>query len=192
MSEIDILKKKEIKSVKSFGLSSEAISKIDLLSAKHSIPKSQLVENLILNFTQKSFEYEWSIYVKAISKQGARIGRYTAYKDPAVSAFEYAVKQACKKWWAAKEPLVGPVRGDITFVHVAPKTSTVGYNRKDLDNMAKAFLDAIKTVVVGDDSQFVELKLAKEYGDKDEIIFKFESCEMSPRWQKAGKKYKWK
>lgn len=188
----NLLKKKENKLVKSFGISVEASEKIDLLSGRHDIPKSQLIENIIMNINDvEVFKHEFRCDVEAVSKQGAKFGYGKAYKEPKVAAYEYVVGRECKRWWKGQEPLSGPIRAEAVFTLKAPKTTSVGYARKDLDNMAKALLDAVKGIVMVDDSQLVELNLKKEYGDADEVVFRFCQVSVSSRWKKAGKKWKW-
>ena len=55
--------------------------------------------------------------------------------------------------------------------------------KPDLDNVAKAILDALNSIVYKDDNQVVELHIKKLYSDDPRVIVKIEVIE----WKKYGK-----
>jgi crossover junction endodeoxyribonuclease RusA len=94
-------------------------------------------------------------------------------KTHAVHAYRQAVAQAAKT--AGCEPHPEPVNVVIDFVFARPKShlrkSGVREDapvlpRSDLDNMAKAVLDALNGVAWVDDSQVSRLVVEKSYGSE--------------------------
>lgn len=77
-----------------------------------------------------------------------------------------------------------PLSMRLTFVFAPPKSYTkkkleavksgeLRYTKKpDLDNLAKAILDACNNTVYKDDSQIITLSINKEYGHTDHVAVK--------------------
>ena len=77
-----------------------------------------------------------------------------------------------------------PLAMRLTFVFAPPKSYTkkkleavksgeLRYTKKpDLDNLAKAILDACNNTVYKDDSQIITLSINKEYGHTDHVAVK--------------------
>lgn len=77
-----------------------------------------------------------------------------------------------------------PVAVHLNFVYSIPTSyakkkrqsaqdGTLRYvKRPDLDNLAKAILDALNGTIYQDDSQVVELSINKEYGNTDHVSIK--------------------
>lgn len=77
-----------------------------------------------------------------------------------------------------------PLAVALTFVFSPPKSYTknklkavqrgeLRYVKKpDLDNLAKAILDALNDTVYKDDSQIINLSVNKEYGHTDHVLIK--------------------
>lgn len=77
-----------------------------------------------------------------------------------------------------------PLAMRLTFVFTPPKSYTkkkleavksgeLRYTKKpDLDNLAKAILDACNNTVYKDDSQIITLSINKEYGHTDHVAVK--------------------
>ena len=75
-----------------------------------------------------------------------------------------------------------PLAMRLTFVFAPPKSYTkkkieavksgeLRYTKKpDLDNLAKAILDACNNTVYKDDSQIITLSINKEYGHTDHVL----------------------
>lgn len=91
-----------------------------------------------------------------------------AYK----AAVQMAFREACKS-----PPLVGPLRVDLVFVFPRPrakiwKTKPMPREnhtaKPDLDNLAKATLDALNALAFIDDSQVAELTIKKWIASGDE------------------------
>lgn len=91
-----------------------------------------------------------------------------AYK----AAIQMAFREACKL-----SPLVGPLRVDLVFVFPRPrakiwKTKPMPREnhtaKPDLDNLAKATLDALNALAFIDDSQVAELTIKKWIASGDE------------------------
>ena len=88
--------------------------------------------------------------LKPIPKQRPRFGNGRAFTPATTRAYEDTLGWRFRQ--AAKVPLLGPIRVGIAF-----ETSS----RADVDNLAKAVLDAGNGILYGDDSQVVSLIISK-------------------------------
>lgn len=118
---------------------------------------------------------------KAVAKGRPRtavIGGHARIFTPAKTrAYEAHGRLAAQVAMAGRAPLEGPVTCRITAVLPIPQSmpkrkraeAIAGTlrpaTRPDVDNYAKAGMDAINTIVVRDDSQVVTLLASKRYGD---------------------------
>ena len=124
----------------------------------------------------------FDVFVKGIPRpQGRpRIVRFpngkAGLKDPDISRdWKNYVRMVAGETWG-RAPEEGPVALFLTFYLPIPRSwskkrrmaALAGEiwptGRPDLDNLAKAVIDAIIGVVIADDRQIVELSVAKFYG----------------------------
>ena len=99
-----------------------------------------------------------------------RTGR--AYTPAKTKAHESHLKRLLIEAYGLGEPMAGPVAVTILFGLKRPKGVSAKKRpypavKPDLDNLAKAVLDALNEVVIADDNQVVKLTLEKcyqEYG----------------------------
>lgn len=85
---------------------------------------------------------------------------------------------------APAKPIEGPVSVIITFYMPIPKATNkktreqmlngvcLHVRRPDLDNMAYMVTNAMKELVYEDDSQIVDLKISKRYGEVPKTVIK--------------------
>ena len=117
----------------------------------------------------------------------ARRGNFvTTYDTPKIKTYKKHIEIAVRNEMVSKgvrmsqEPLI--ITLDFTF---APPKSYPKYKVKeimsgkikftknvDVDNLAKAIMDAINGVAYEDDRQVIELNVRKQYGEKDAIHIK--------------------
>jgi Holliday junction resolvase RusA-like endonuclease len=103
---------------------------------------------------------------KARARTVAQGGRVHSYTPEATKAWEQAVQ------WAAKphrpeSPLTCPLAVAMVFYLPRPQRCKREYPsvRPDIDNYAKAILDALNGVMWADDGQIVQLTASKSYGE---------------------------
>lgn len=105
-------------------------------------------------------------------KSGNFIQIYTP--DKKVKPYKEAIRLVATQAMAGRKPMEGPLAVAIFFYIDRPKSHTKKQRecewhaqKPDLDNLAKAVLDALKEVTWSDDSQIAELRLRKQwaYGD---------------------------
>lgn len=90
-----------------------------------------------------------------------------AYKDWKAEA-ERLIEQAMDKEITATFYDV-PLQVMLTCVVVKPKTSKLREPKGDVDNYAKAIMDALTTAGAwGDDDQVIDLRVVKRWADKGE------------------------
>lgn len=106
------------------------------------------------------------------SKRGGFVRTYT---DAKTLAFEARVRQACQEVMAGSQPMAVPVSLRIEAWMPMPKSwskkrrqealeGLVAPGKPDLDNIAKAVMDAVNGVLYDDDKQVCALRVAKCYG----------------------------
>jgi len=81
-----------------------------------------------------------------------RAARGRVHLDPKAREWRERAQWALKVRWGRQPPLEGPV---VVHILAVPPDN----RRRDLDNLAKAVLDALQGVVIGDDSQTRRLLL---------------------------------
>ena len=102
--------------------------------------------------------------------------------DP--SSKEKEVIQWQVKAYAPKEPLVCPIKLDLTFYLPIPK-SVSGVRRRqminqvllpikkpDIDNLAYLITNSLKKIFYLDDNQIIDLHLHKRYGEEPKTVVK--------------------
>lgn len=97
-----------------------------------------------------------------------RVGQHVkTYSDPKDVAFKKAVQLIAKT--QIDYPLTGPLRCELVFFIKRPKTVKDKYPTSsrtgDVDNHAKAVLDALNGLAYTDDSQIISLTCSKYYRD---------------------------
>lgn len=111
-------------------------------------------------------------------KGRARFNRATgnSYTPAATRSYESMIRGAAMDAMAGRLPIEGPVAVRLTAEVDIPKSMTKRdkqaaasqsirpSKRPDIDNIIKAFLDGMNTVVFKDDSQIWHLDAAKVYG----------------------------
>ena len=127
-------------------------------------------------------EYKLTIQGTPVAKGRPRLGRYGTYTPKKTQEYEEYIK-AC---WIAEFgricPIDKPLAVKLVFYMPIPKSATkrarneitqgiLKHTKKpDLDNMAKAVLDALNRLAYKDDSQIYSLTLYKTYDDTPCII----------------------
>ena len=100
-------------------------------------------------------------------------GKARAFNPAENERFEAVVRQLAAL--QLRRPLLGPVRVEIAAVFAPPpswsKKKRAAHlwrahtQKPDLDNLAKAVLDGLNRVAFGDDSQVVDLRTRKLWGE---------------------------
>lgn len=95
-----------------------------------------------------------------------------AFTDAKTRLYEATLRMLLKAAWR-KPPLEGPIGVGIIFYLPRPKKPKYSQPgcRPDLDNFAKAVLDAANGIVFQDDGQVVDLVVYKRYGGIPQIVF---------------------
>lgn len=112
-------------------------------------------------------------------RRGNHIGHYTPEKT---RSYEGMVRTAAMAEMVGRLPIEGPVEFVMRAVFPVP-TSWSGRKRHqaivgeikptkkpDLDNIAKAWNDALNSVVYADDAQIVRMQLEKRYGQASMVV----------------------
>lgn len=113
-----------------------------------------------------------------IPKARARIvvqnGRARAYTPARTVKRERDIALLAKASMRGGRIFIGPVEVMLTFffkrpkIHAKLKHPPVWHtNRSDLDNLAKAALDAMNAIVYLDDKQICCMSISKQYTDRD-------------------------
>lgn len=90
-------------------------------------------------------------------------GKIVHQKSRELTAWRNAINEACR---AIMDPLVGPVKVDVTFRLQSPRSAprALPHVRPDVDKLARAALDGLTGAAFADDAQVVTLTARKEYG----------------------------
>lgn len=77
-----------------------------------------------------------------------------------------------EEMFSAADPTLKPVRVELTFIFVRPKTSKRSYPsvKPDIDKLCRTVLDAATGHLFKDDSQVVVLNARKDYGNKAGVL----------------------
>lgn len=121
--------------------------------------------------------YEITIPGTPVAKGRPRVGRYGTYTPKKTATYESYVQYCWAAEYGAQPPSEWPLEVNVIFYMPIPKSATkrvraeitqgiVKHTKKpDLDNMAKAVLDALNGLAYKDDSQIYSLTLYKTYDD---------------------------
>lgn len=123
---------------------------------------------------------------KPVAKGRHRIGRLAngrpmAFTPAKTRSYEDVLRLAAGVEMIGRSPLTGPVEVCVGAILPVPKSFSkkktaaalsgelLPVTKPDVDNYAKAALDALNTIVFGDDSQVVQLISVKRYGTKPRL-----------------------
>lgn len=112
-----------------------------------------------------------------------RVGNFIKHYTPAETrSYEGMIRDAASREMNGREPADGPVEMLLTAVFDVPRSFSkkkqqlaLGNNlrptkKPDIDNIVKAFCDAINGVVFKDDCQIVSGQYAKVYGPAPKVV----------------------
>ena len=126
-----------------------------------------------------------------VAKARVKFGKNGAYTPKPTVVYQRALAWEAKTTMAGTQPLEGAVKIDVLFELAIPSSwperkrggAIVGIikptGKPDVDNYAKAALDAINGVVVVDDAQVVELSVRKVYGVDPKTILTISSLDVA-------------
>lgn len=121
--------------------------------------------------------YELTIPGPPITKGRPRVSRYGTYTPKKTADFESYVQYCWAAVYGGLNPTDKPLRAELVFYMPIPKSVSkkaraameqgqAHIKKPDLDNMAKAVLDALNGLAYADDSQIYDLKVSKRYSDR--------------------------
>ncbi len=121
-----------------------------------------------------TFQLIFSVEGDPVGKQRPRFAKGRTYTPKKTVDYEAKIKDQAKSAMGRTEPLETPVAVYLYVNHAVPasyskKRREACLNRSerpkkpDLDNCAKAFLDAMNEIVYKDDVQVVSLHVTKRY-----------------------------
>jgi Holliday junction resolvase RusA-like endonuclease len=103
-----------------------------------------------------SFAVAFTVPGEPVPKQSFRVvkegGKVGGYRDPRVTAWQWAVKAAALEAMGTRLPYDGRLSVSL-FFHLS------NYRRVDLDNLSKGVLDGASGAIYKDDKQVWELHL---------------------------------
>lgn len=115
---------------------------------------------------------------KPVGKGRPRFGRGRAYTPKTTVEYEKLIADCARQVFGSQEPTEMPCRMQIDAFFPIPKSwpkykreavekGCGGYRpgKPDIDNVAKAVLDALNGIIYKDDSQVWELGVSKRYGN---------------------------
>jgi len=122
-------------------------------------------------------KYELTIPGTPIAKGRPRVGRYGTYTPKKTADFESYVKYCWAAEYGGLKPSDRPLTAELVFYMPIPKSVSkkaraameqgqAHTKKPDLDNMAKAVLDALNGLAYTDDSHIYDLKVSKIYSER--------------------------
>lgn len=105
-----------------------------------------------------------------------------AYEDKKVKAYKESVRMVAASRMRGMPPIGGPVTVSLTFFLPIPKSwsrekradaeqgRALPTKKPDVDNLAKAVLDACNGIIYADDSQIIHMTVQKWYGEDPCVI----------------------
>nr|DAM85231.1 MAG TPA: Endodeoxyribonuclease RusA [Caudoviricetes sp.] len=132
--------------------------------------------------------YIFEVTGEIVGKARPRMNTYTgkAYTPTKTKNYEYLVKQSFLLKYPNAEVLEGRASVSILALFQVPKSTSKKNSEKmlnkqisptkkpDIDNIAKIVLDALNKLAYKDDTQVVDLNIAKAYADRERLIIKIE------------------
>lgn len=108
------------------------------------------------------------IPMEPVAKGRPRLGKGRTYTPAKTAAYEKALKLFLKRAWAGRPILKGALDLHLSFCLMRPKS--VPFKKRpsptvkpDVDNLAKAVLDAANGILWVDDAQICRLTVEKSY-----------------------------
>lgn len=123
----------------------------------------------------------FTIHTPPVPQKQTQFGKGRCY-DPSKQAKESIQWQI--RPYAPKEPITGPVSLYLTFLLPIPKSTSklirrqmiegkiLPIMRPDFDNLAYLITNAMNQLIYKDDSQVVDAKIMKRYGEEPQTIVK--------------------
>jgi len=106
--------------------------------------------------------------IRAVPKGRPRFGKGFTYTPAKTRNYERNLQHLMRMSPdCPSRPVLGPIEVAVCFSFKAPKKSTTGYPRGDLDNFCKGIFDAANEILWADDSQIVHAVADKKYTDRD-------------------------
>ena len=132
--------------------------------------------------------YTFEVTGEIVGKARPRMNTYTgkAYTPTKTKNYEYLVKQSFLLKYPNAEVLEGRASVSILALFQVPKSTSKKNSEKmlnkqisptkkpDIDNIVKIVLDALNKLAYKDDTQVVDLNIAKAYADRERLIIKIE------------------
>ena len=110
------------------------------------------------------------------------------YTPAKTVAYEIRVQAAAKEAMRDQAPCLGPIEAEIWVLVAPPKSFSKSKTRMaldgdirptskpDLDNVAKALLDACNGIIYLDDKQITDLVIRRRYSPKDSVVVCFKDA----------------
>lgn len=96
-----------------------------------------------------------------------KVSRFGTYYPKTYRQFRTAMDLLLRTMFKKREPMAGPIEVNLA-VHVKkPKTTKLAYPIGDVDNYAKAYLDALNGYAWHDDRQIIKATITKEFAPDD-------------------------
>lgn len=128
---------------------------------------------------------KFSIHMVPVPKARPRLSRYGVYTPKKTKDFEQEFLLRAGAY-CPTQPMHGALQLSIRFIMPSPKKCKHAFpvSRPDLDNLAKAVMDAMNGRFYVDDSQIVKLILEKNYGiaPRIDIDIKTIACLENPTY----------
>lgn len=132
--------------------------------------------------------YIFEVTGEIVGKARPRMNTYTgkAYTPTKTKNYEYLVKQCFLLKYPNAEVIEGRASVSILALFQVQKSTSKKNSERmldkqisptkkpDIDNIAKIVLDALNKLAYKDDTQVVDLNVAKEYADRERLIIKIE------------------
>ncbi len=115
-------------------------------------------------------------------KARPRVTRYGTYTPSKTKAYQDLVRYSFSSQVDIDKPSDNPLIADIECFYKIPKNTSKKRResmlsgdikpvvKPDLDNVAKAILDALNGLAYKDDNQVIRLNISKHYGDMPKVI----------------------
>ena len=108
-----------------------------------------------------------------IPKQSFRFSKFGNYQPERLVAWQNNVAVCARQAVLGAAPFLGAVMVELTF-------ALPDRRRRDLDNLSKGVLDAMRQIVYHDDTQIVDLLLHKRYGKQPGVVIVVEAVTVVP------------
>jgi len=120
----------------------------------------------------------FSIPIDPVPKARPRMSRRGQVYTPKTTAQFERVLSAMSRAHRPAEPLLGPLAVSVKLYMRRPRMPSKSYPRGDVDNYAKAILDALQgeSGIFKDDNQIVSLKVSKQYAESGSISIRIRSA----------------